>query len=204
MIVRAIASPPSIVSTGKISAKKCAAEKLLRISNYTTGEPYFGQSGVNRFDAPGCLRDAAEFSACYLGMSLSVALAESVLHDEMPIDGHFVIDLSTLEDKYVLHFSGSTLNLADLTGAALKRLGGHGELSGTANYQITQAWSHAVFQNPAKFDGFIYMSRHLNTEKAVMLFDRARSKIRMASAQPLLSHPQFAHTAKKLGIRQPR
>lgn len=204
MIVRALASPPAIVSTGKISAKKCAAEKLLRISNYTTGEPYFGQSGANRFDAPGCLLDAAEFSACYLGLSLNVALAESVLHDEMPIDGHFVIDLSNLENKYVLNFSGMPLHLADLTGVALKRLGGHGELSGTADYRITQAWSHAVFQNPAMFDGFVYISRHLNTEKAVILFDRARSKIELASTCPLLAYPKFAQTAKKFGIRQPR
>lgn len=56
----------------------------------------------------------------------------------------------------------------------LKRLSGHADLSGTASYAVTQQWSLAVYRNPLNFDGFVYMSRHLNTERAVILFKSSR------------------------------
>jgi hypothetical protein len=44
------------------------------------------------------------------------------------------------------------------------------------------------------------MSRHLNTEKAVILFDRAKPKIKIASATKLTAVRGFSAAAKMLGI----
>jgi hypothetical protein len=191
-----IGLPSPYVSTGKLAYKFISPSRLIRISSHKTGEPFFGRSGANRFDAP----DPALFGACYCGKSLDVAIAESVLHDEVPVNGQFKIAATTLESRYVIRFAGTKLKVADLTGASLKKLGGTADLSGTANYAITREWSRAVHQNSGNYDGFIYMSRHLNNDVAVILFDRAAPKMDMISATKLIEYDGFAYAAKKLGI----
>lgn len=194
---KALGLPPAELNTLALEVVWRDAEKLIRVSRYNTGEPFFGVSGGNRFDAPGV---PAQFGVCYFGYTLSVALAESVLHDEMPSSGKFTIAQATLDERYVLRFQGQKLKLANLTGASLKRSGGHADLGGSIDYSITQQWSLAVHNHPSTFDGFIYMSRHLNTDKAVVLFDRAKLKIRILDASKLFEFKGFASAAKKLGI----
>jgi hypothetical protein len=173
----------------------------VRISQHPAGEPYFAASGANRFDAPGCLAGTPEFRACYFGFSLEVAVAESLLHDEIPVDGAFRFSLAALEQRYVHRFSGKMLRVLDLTGATLKRLSGHADLAGTASYAVTQQWSLAVYRNPLNFDGFLYMSRHLNTERAVVLFDRAAAKLQSKPSPLLLPDtPGFAAAAAAFNI----
>ncbi len=89
----------------------------------------------------------------------------------------------------------------DLTGATLKRLSGHADLAGTATYAVTQQWSLAVFNNSLNFDSFVYMSRHLNTERALILFDRAATRLRgKPSPLALPDTPGFAAAAGAFNI----
>lgn len=173
--------------------------RLIRVATFPDREPYFGSNGKNRFDAPGC-PGTPEYSACYFGTSLAVAIAETVLHDEVPRTGKFYIAAETLDDKQVLYFKGRRLRLADMTGAQLKRLGGTADLAGTADYAVTQEWALAVYVNPGNFDGFVYMSRHFNTNKAVVLFDRAEKKIALKSFAKLGIAEGFAEAAELFGI----
>lgn len=173
----------------KLALVELNPDKLIRISRHNTGEPYFGKSGGNRFDDPEP-EQAKRYGTCYFGLSLSVAVAETLLHNEEPVRGHFVVHPDEIALRYVIRYAGKTLTLADLTGAALRRAGAHAQLTGTPNYKIPQKWSKAIHQNNHDaVDGFVYMSRHLNTEKAVVLFDRAASKLSMVSAEPLDHHP---------------
>jgi hypothetical protein len=194
-----LALPPSDFAGAKLQIVDCHPSKLVRVSRHATGEPHFGSTGGNRFDAPGA-PNASQFGVCYFGFGLTVAIAESVLHDEIPVGAYFRVAQTTLESMYVFGFDGSQLKLANLTGTALKRLGAHADLAGTCDYAITQCWSLAVFNHPANVDGFVYMSRHVNTRKAVVLFDRARSKITKTSSTRLIDVSGFASTARRLGI----
>jgi hypothetical protein len=133
-------------------------------------------------------------------MSLPVAVAESLLHDEDPVNGKFAIAPETIADRYVHRFDGDSLNLLSLTGAILKRTGGSAELAGTDNYGLTQRWALAVYDNPAMYDGFIYASRHHNTDLAVVLFDRCTDKIAPISHTELAATPGFAQVAEDFGI----
>lgn len=193
--------PPGLATDDSLPVTRVLPRRLVRISQYPAGEPYFGASGSNRFDAPGCLAGAPEFRSCYFGFSLEVAVAESLLHDELPVDGEFRFSMAALELRHVHRFSGSMLRLLDLTGTTLKRLSGHADLAGTATYALTQQWSLAVFRNPLNFDGFVYMSRHLNTERAVVLFDRAATKVHSKPSPLLLPDtPGFAAAAAAFNI----
>lgn len=200
MVATSLGLPPATLATAAFRALFIAPEKVVRVSSYATGEPYFGQSGGNRFDAPGWAHGTPEFATCYFGTSLDVALAESILHDRIAVDGGFEIANTVLAGSFVHRFKGDNLRLLNLTGATLKRLNGHAELTGTGNYAIPQQWSLAVYRNPAEFDGFIYASRHVTLSKALVLFDRARHKLQSKSSTSLIVTPGYAAIARKFGI----
>jgi hypothetical protein len=156
---------------------------LIRISWNDTDEPRFGKTGKNRFDDPRHhLPEDERYGASYFGFSLACAFAETVLHDRTadPKSG-FQIPRDQL-NRWVLRFEGSPLTVAVLTGAHLKRLGGEGALSTIVPYDLPQQWSLAVHEHPGAVDGFAYISRHLNTEQAIVLFDRVKAKLNVAGA----------------------
>ena len=67
-------------------------EALIRVSPYNTGEPLFDRTGACRFD------DAANhFGTCYLGFDLTVAFAESVLHNKEPDANGFVVPRTEID-----------------------------------------------------------------------------------------------------------
>lgn len=161
---------------------------LYRIGKYNTGEPFFGTSGGNRFDDPEKVA-SKRYGASYFGFSLACALAETVLHNLVPVRGRFPVTASEIDSRYVLEFTGTPLVLADYTGAALKRSGATSELSTITPYTLPQKWSRAVHRHPAQVDGIKYVSNHLNTEFAVVLFDRASKKVSLRQATPLPAYP---------------
>lgn len=168
---------------------------LVRVSRHDCGEPHFGRTGGNRFDDPD-----RGYGTCYFGRSLALAIAETLLHDAVAVRGRFLVHPDSIASRFALGFDGRLLTLADLTGASLKRLGGNAALSGNASYRLPQRWSQAIHRHPDEVDGFLYMSRHLNTEQAVVLFDRAGPAIRLVSATPVPSCTGFAAAAAQLGI----
>ncbi|MEO9150303.1 MAG: RES domain-containing protein, partial [Burkholderiaceae bacterium] len=43
----------------------------------------------------------------------------------------------------------------------------------------------ALHRHPVQADGLLYMSRHVNSDKAVVLFERAAAKLKAATYTPL-------------------
>jgi hypothetical protein len=188
--------PKPCFSAYKLRIIRVDPGRLIRISTHKTGEPFFNNSGRNRFDDP-----ARKYKTCYFGFKLSTAICETLLHDTDPVDGYFNIHMPRLMNHNVYRYHGTHLNLANLTGAFLKRLGLHAELSGTSFYDKPQKWSEAIHNHPSNVDGFLYMSRHLNTEKAAVLFDRAKGKIHSQTPEELIADTGFPGAARLLGIR---
>lgn len=149
---------------------------LVRISRYDAGEPHFGKSGANRFDDP--RKGGARFGTCYFCIdSLRCAFAETVLHDRRVDLKHGYSVRSTELDRYVYRFTGKPLKVAVMHGEPLLMVGGDGRLSTEKPYRTTQQWALAVFKHNEKVDGFLYKSRHTDTE-ALVLFDRAKRKLK--------------------------
>jgi hypothetical protein len=103
-------------------------------------------------------------------------IAETVLQDEMPVRGRFEVAAQEIEGRQFVRFRGEPLTLVDLTGAALKALVGTGAISTTMPYDLPQRWSRALHRHSVDADGILYMSRHVNDERAAVVFDRARAK----------------------------
>jgi hypothetical protein len=176
--------PPRNFSRIPLTTKSVSVKDLYRISRYSSGEPYFGKTANNRFDDRSTPKKR-RFGTCYFGLDLETAIAETVLHDEMPVKGTFSIAYTEIASRYLVRFKRGSLVLANLTGIPLKTLGGHGSLSTIIPYDLPQRWAMAVHRHPQCVDGIYYMSRHLNDRPAVVVFERAKSRLAGASAEEL-------------------
>lgn len=199
-------APPADIDRRTLEIAWINSAALCRVSRYQTGEPHFGRTGSCRFD------DAQpaigkRFGTCYLGMDLSVAFAESVLHDLEPDANGFSVPATEVTSRFALSFKadrrGAKLKLAKMYGTALLRLGGNGELSGTSDYSLPQAWAAALVAHPAMIDGFVYMSRRINDALAVVLFERSATTkpiLRMDKFIPLAHHRDYLVALQVLGV----
>ena len=132
-----------------------------------------------------------------------MAFAESVLHDTEPGPGGFSVPCTEISSRFALGFTGRPLKLAKLYGTPLLRLGGNGEISGTPDYALPQAWAGALVAHPEGIDGVLYMSRRVNDSLAVVLFERDPAhtpSMRMGRAVPLHHHPDYLATLAALCV----
>lgn len=188
-------SPGMSLCSQELPCVSLDAATLIRITSHNSGEPYFGNRGLYRFDDP-----LKTFGTCYVATEFLVAFAETVLHDEEPEDGGFLVGTTRIANKYFVKFNQASLNIVDLTGPNLKRLGATAELSATSDYSVPQAWSQAIQQHKQDVDGFQYVSRHCNTLKAIVLFDRAKPKLKNPRYQPLSEHPEFKSVLQAFNV----
>jgi hypothetical protein len=135
----------------------------------------FGRA-PSRFSAPS---DAAErYGVVYLGSSMNVALAETLVRDRGDGRlGDLPIDLAELEgwacaEIEVVH----TLRLADLRGDGPLRMGIPSDVAHAADWRLAQMWSAALYAHNLEPDGLIYLSRFTG-EPNLAVFDRALSKL---------------------------
>lgn len=194
--------PPRNLRELDLATVSIPAADLFRISKFPSGEPYFGRARANRFDDPTRVKKR-RFGTCYCGLDLETAIAETLLHDEMPVRGTFKLSFTHFESHQLVGFEGDELILADLTGAALKTMGGDGSLSTMVPYRVPQRWALAAYRHPQSVDGIRYISRHLNDRYALVVFDRALSKIGTAHYTPLSTAPGIKRALAQLHVSFP-
>ncbi|MEJ2801701.1 RES family NAD+ phosphorylase [Comamonadaceae bacterium PP-2] len=191
--------PPAGFSKLLLHIREVSVTSLKRIGRRNVGEPYFGRHAVNRFDDPD-----KQFGTCYCGQHLDTAIAESLLHDEIPENGLFKIRQEDIDSRYVVTYDAADdagrLRLADLTGRHLKRLGGDNSLSADYPYEVAQQWSASVHAHPANVDGLVYVSKQLNDKQAIVVFDRAKAKFGCPVYVPLRKIRGLTQAQKRLGI----
>jgi len=147
---------------------------------------------AHRFDAPD-----GQFGVMYCAFSLEVCFAETLLRRrayQTPADQPTLIDESELRARGIAWLRGHAeepLVLADLTGGGLVRLHVDGSISTAARYTVSRQWSLALWKHPARVDGIRYVSRFMNSQLAVALFDRCRDRVVVRLTQPLIDHPDL-------------
>lgn len=174
-----------------------------RISRFASGEPFFGRSGTGRFDDS---QRPARFGTCYLAASLAAAFGETLLRDALQAGGHYPMAWASIESRwhYAVQGTGTPqagLRLADFRGAALRGLGLDIGFIFTTDYRHTQPWAVAVHAHPACVDGLLYLSRQVPGDEVVVLFDRARDRLRLDGPTPLIDAPSLARVLRTLRVR---
>lgn len=157
----------------KLQEVRIEAEELVRLSRFPDSEPHWSR-GRYRFDGP----IGGAFGTCYASMDLEVAFCESVIHENSWGHGaQYQVPMALLTSRHVVHLhrpAAPELVLADLTGAALKALKLKNDISAGDDYSVSMAWARAIHDADAKWDGICYVSRQLNTGRAIALFERSR------------------------------
>jgi hypothetical protein len=154
----------------------------------------FAKSGQKayRFDAPN-----EEFGVMYCAFSLEACFAETLLRTrayQTPANEPTLIDEDELRSKGIAELGGKgtqRLILADLTGSGLVRLHADGSISTVARYSVPRQWALALWKHPKRLDGIRYVSRFMNSQLAVALFDRCEDRLIARHTQPLVDHPDL-------------
>jgi len=140
--------------------------RLFRFFPDVYDEPlYFGKSGENRFDSPdgtyGVLYAAEDVLGAFIE-TFGRRLGKNLITGEELGRKHLVrVDLER------------PLELVDLVGAGQSKAGVDGRLF-TGSYSVSQGYSLAIHDHPARPDGIRYPARHDTEQISVALFERAR------------------------------
>jgi hypothetical protein len=188
--------PPADLDGIDLPLIDVTAAELLRL--FPAGKPPIrfriamkGQKAY-RFDAPN-----GEFAVMYCAFSLEVCFAETLLRTrafDRPASEPTLIDESELRSRKVVRLGegdGQRLVLADLTGGGLARLHCDGSISTVSRYAVPRQWALALWQHPRRVDGIRYVSRFMNSQPAVVLFDRCKDRLTARRSQPLVDHPDL-------------
>jgi hypothetical protein len=141
-----------------------------------------------RFNAP-----ANEFAVLYLSTSLEGAFVESFGW----ATGIQLVTVDALITRELLDVQLSpAVNLLDLTGPGLSRLGADDRLCKGDDYGLAQRWALAIHEHPSEIDGILYGARHDPACTSIALFDRAVTHVGTVRR----SMRQFLHPAILPGL----
>lgn len=138
---------------------------------------FFGKTGTNRFDDPGC-PSAASYGVLYTGADPECCLLESCGSTTgVPAVSGAYLDarqISRMELTEGLRF----IDLVEPGG--LTSIGADGRLF-TGSYKIAQRWSAALKRHPTKPDGIRYRSRHAPERIAFAIYSRSSATFSVSS-----------------------
>lgn len=194
------------IAEGRHFHVEVEASALVRVTSHPHGEPYFGRTGGNRFDAPGT-RPA--FGVTYCAPILPTAFAESVLHIDRRFDTKRncwvvsrarVIDASWVVDLQRPH--APQLQLFPLCGDLLTTMNIGNIVSAGRDYRATREIAAVIHNDDATADGILYVSNRHNLRLAVALFKRSGVTTQQAPGAyvPLSAHPDYRATLEAFDV----
>lgn len=205
MASRSPPPPPANLDRSDLPTVSVKPGELLRLFSLGRNPIYFrtpkrGQLAY-RFDAPG-----GEYGVMYCAFSLDVCFAETLLRTRSytrPADRPTLIDESELRSKGIAQLGTTTnraLILADLAGSSLVRMHCDGSISTVPRYTVPRQWALALWKHPKRVDGIRYVSRFINSQYAVALFDRVADGLSVAATLPLIEHPDLPRVLDEFNV----
>jgi len=110
------------------------------------------------------------------------------------VTGQNRVDMQTLRETCCAYITAARpLNLVDLTGAGLARIGADARLCTMDDYALCARWALALWSHPQQPDGLYYRARHDQERFSLALFDRP-TVVRAVrdTAQGSLASPKHA------------
>jgi hypothetical protein len=124
---------------------------------------HFGSTGY-RFDAP-----EQEYRILYIAQHEQGAFIETFgAHTGIRIISNDELSLRSISCLQSLR----PLNLVDLTGAGLAKIGADSRLC-DGDHPLAQRWALALWHHPIQVDGIYYRARHDPSQYCAAIFDRA-------------------------------
>lgn len=162
----------------------------IRITSRRDGQPYCGKSGTNRFDDP-----KREYGVCYAARDIRCSITETLLHNEHPVDGAFLVEHEAIARLWVHRLeSKEPVFRVDFSGHLIKRLGIQpSRIMSEERFDHAQELSRLIYEHNESIDCIQYVSRQNNEIKAIALFDRsvARRGVRSVDCTSLARYPEI-------------
>ena len=130
---------------------------------------YFDRSGMGRYDSP-----QQSYGILYTAESVRGAFIESFGR----VRGKLGVAIADLKSRNLFEIkSERELNLVNLWGDGLVKMGADSSITSGINYEIARIWGEHIYLHPQKVDGIFYLSRHDNTQMCCGIFDRVRDSL---------------------------
>jgi RES domain len=162
-------------------------QRLIRLNLGVYPNPvHWSKRGDYRFDSP-----TAKYGVFYTSTRIETAILE-VFGDRRLPDRQ--IDFSTLEEYEVCEIEVKRrINVVNVTGKHLNRLGIDSNFFATTDYNVTQKWGRAFMTHPQQLCGIRYNSRKHPDRINFALFGRPETKaaLRVLKRYPLVSYDRL-------------
>ncbi len=170
---------------------------IFRIHPGAYGAVFFGRTGNYRYDAPDCPNGS--FGVMYAGEDLDCCFIESFGQTA----GVPAVSSAYLEERHFAELQlQSALRFVDLVEpGSLSRIGADGRLL-TRSYKISQQWSAAFRNHPAKPDGIRYRSRRDPAKIAYAIYDCPMTTFEVTEHGSLMSPRNRARLNRLLQLDQ--
>lgn len=139
--------------------------------DYGASEPSFRTGGDYRFDAPD-----GSYNTLYCARNFTTCFFETVVRD----NDYTQLSRAVFDNKMavLLLLDLSELRLVQMYGKGAQLAGQNMSVLTGEDYDKTQALSKAIHEHASAPDGIVYRSRYDDTSTAVVLFERARPRVR--------------------------
>jgi hypothetical protein len=160
---------------------------LYRISHQKFTDPiYWSRRGLYRFDSP-----TANYGVLYTGRTFETALLE-VFGDQWLASRAAALDFLKEFDLCEIRLE-RRLEVVNLSGKRLNRLGTDANIFASLAYEVTQEWARLFMEHPDKPHGIRYPSRKNERLHNFALFSTpaATAAVAVTRRYPLLEHPNL-------------
>jgi hypothetical protein len=157
---------------------------------------YFDRGRDGRLNAPD-----DRYGVLYAAKAVQGAFAETFLRNpgltQLPTD-------LLAKKAYVTLKLLRPLKLVKMAGPGLARIGATAQVvHGGKPYDSPQAWSGALHQHPATYDGIAYNARHDDEALCYAIFERAAGALREEARETDLDQDWFWDVAEPYGVGLP-
>lgn len=187
-------SPPAWLAATSLPLELLpAGTPLFRVHRLGRDPIFFGPgrsaAPTYRFDSL-----AGAFGVLYVGLSLTAALAETILRNP----GRRMVRYPDLAERASCDLTcARDLRLVRLHGSGLQTVGCDNAIS-TGPYDVCGAWADALWAHSDMPDGIAYQSRHDSGEICIALFERSALPLRASESVPLIE--QLLKVAEILNV----
>jgi RES domain len=185
--------PPDLASRSPLELVVGRGEFLHRFFTAIHDPIYFDRSRNGRLNAP-----HGSYGTLYTAKTALGAFAETFLRNP----GRTLLPSDLIARKaYVTLEVLRPLKFARLAGPGLARIGATAQVvHGGKPYDVPQAWSAALYQHPAGFDGIAYNARHDDEALCYAIFERTAGAVQESMRETDLDQDWFWDIAEVYGV----
>lgn len=174
--------PPADFEKRPVKLETIKEGAVYKRIHWTSRSPVqFNQSDAGRYNSP-----KGEFGVLYIAKNLAGCFSETLLREKSSLIDQADINARSVSE---IIFTAS-LKLISFYGPGLARAGATAIVS-SGDWDISQAWSLALWRRKEQPYGILYRAKHDNDELCAAIFDRAGKKLKKGKTWPLKDDPEL-------------